>query len=78
MAKNPYFSGMNRLAFFTAVLMLGCFFIFPYTSQAQGSGPPPPPQPSPAVPIDGGLGLLVAAGAALGAKKVFQQNRRTS
>jgi hypothetical protein len=32
-------------------------------------GPPPPPPPS-GVPLDGGVSLLLAAGAALGAKKV--------
>ena len=28
------------------------------------------------VPIDGGIGLLLVAGAALGAKKVFQKNKK--
>lgn len=32
-------------------------------------GPPPPPPPS-GVPLDGGLSLLMAAGAAVGAKAI--------
>jgi len=73
-AKNPYFSPMNRPAFFIAVLLFGCVLFFPEVSLAQG--PPPPPQPSPAVPIDGGLGILLAAGAALGAKKAWHSKRQ--
>jgi hypothetical protein len=34
-----------------------------------GSGPPC--WPPPCVPIDGGLGILIAAGAALGARKIY-------
>jgi len=30
------------------------------------------------VPIDGGISLLVAAGAALGAKRVFQKNQKNT
>ncbi len=39
----------------------------------EGSEPPPPPPPSetdPSVPVDGGLSLLLAAGAAYGAKRL--------
>lgn len=34
-------------------------------------GGPPPCWPPPCVPVDGGLGFLVAAGVALGAKRAF-------
>lgn len=42
--------------------------VVPSILLAQGPPPPPPPQ---SVPVDGGLSLLVAAGAALGMKKMF-------
>ncbi len=45
--------------------------------------PPPPPPPAaggPVVPIDGGIGLLVAAGIGYGAKKYYdkQKNKENS
>jgi hypothetical protein len=39
-------------------------------SQLTMAQPPPPPANPAAVPIDGGLGLLLAAGAGLGLKKL--------
>jgi hypothetical protein len=36
---------------------------------------PPPPPPPAAVPIDGGLSLLLAAGAGLGAKKAWDARK---
>ncbi len=38
---------------------------------AQPIGGPPPCWPPPCIPIDGGLGLLIAAGALLGGKKAL-------
>jgi hypothetical protein len=35
-------------------------------------GPPPPPG---GVPVDGGASILLAAGAAYGARKLYQANR---
>ncbi len=38
------------------------------------AGAPPPPQtcwPPPCIPIDGGISLLIAAGVALGGKKMY-------
>jgi hypothetical protein len=49
------------------VLLSGCF-------TALIAQPPPPPQPE-AVPIDGGLSLLLAAGAGLGAKKAWDARK---
>lgn len=37
------------------------------------AAPPPPP---PTVPIDGGLGFLLAAGVAYGARKLYQSNQK--
>jgi len=45
------------------------------TAVAQGGGPVPDPTPSNAVPIDGGVGFLVAAGVAYGAKKLYAKKR---
>jgi hypothetical protein len=48
----------------------------------EGSEPPPPPPPppppsetDPSVPVDGGLSLLLAAGAAYGAKRLRHRKR---
>lgn len=48
------------------------------------AGPPPPPPPGvgpgcwppPCVPIDGGITLLMAAGAAYGAKKIYDSKKK--
>ena len=48
------------------------------TAIAQGGpglGGPPPCWPPPCIPIDGGLGLLVAAGTLLGGHKALEQRR---
>ena len=45
--------------------MVAPFFMESIMAQA----PPPPPNPE-AIPIDGGLGFLLAAGMAYGAKKL--------
>ncbi|MFN3528301.1 MAG: PID-CTERM protein-sorting domain-containing protein [Bacteroidia bacterium] len=41
---------------------------------ALAQGPPPPPPNPAAVPIDGGLGVLVAAGAALATRKIYKKH----
>jgi len=51
------------------VLLLISFFIIDF-ALAQGGGLPPL-NPNIGAPIDGGLSLLLAAGAAYGAKKVY-------
>jgi len=45
------------------------------TSQVALAQPPPPANPA-AVPIDGGLSLLLAAGIGLGAKKAYDARTR--
>ncbi len=48
------------------------------------AAPPPPPPPGtgpgcwppPCVPIDGGITLLMAAGAAYGAKKIYDSKKK--
>ena len=46
-------------------------------SQIAFAQPPPPATPA-AVPIDGGLGFLLAAGAGLGAKKAWDMRKQKS
>lgn len=61
---------MNRfIKLFAAVAMLVMF------SQLAFAQPPPPATPA-AVPIDGGLGFLLAAGAGLGAKKAWDLRKQ--
>jgi len=58
----------------TAILTIG----LGYTALAQI---PPPPTPTGAptqVPLDGGVLLLAAAGAAYGAKKVYGRKKKTN
>ncbi len=61
-----------------AILFIIAFLAANYSSLAAGMGPPPPgggmgPNcwPPPCVPIDGGITFLLVAGAAYGAKKVY-------
>lgn len=60
--------------FLSAALFAGLFGITELAAQPPGGGGPtgePPCWPPPCVPIDGGISLLIAAGAAFGAKKVY-------
>lgn len=41
-----------------------------------GPGGPPPCWPPPCIPIDGGLSLLIGAGALLGGKKAMDARKR--
>jgi len=47
--------------------------IFAVSVFAQGGGPVPDPSASGAVPIDGGISFLAAAGIAYGAKKLYDK-----
>lgn len=55
-----------------------------FGSQILLSAPPPPPAgspgcwPPPCVPIDGGISLLIAAGAAYGAKKLVDSRKKNN
>ncbi len=53
------------------ILLCGLFLLTAGLLQAQ-IGPPPPPG---GAPVDGGAGLLVAAGIAYGAKKLRDSRR---
>lgn len=54
-------------------------------AQPAGGGPggppaggPPPCWPPPCVPVDGGLGFLIAAGVALGGKKLYDLRKNNN
>jgi len=55
-----------------------------FGSQILFSAPPPPPAgspgcwPPPCVPIDGGVSLLIVAGAAYGAKKLVDSRKKSN
>jgi hypothetical protein len=69
---------MRSLRVFLSVLLV---FL---TDQMLFSAPPPPPAgvpscwPPPCVPIDGGISFLLVAGAAFGAKKVYDSRKNSS
>jgi len=59
--------------FITAILIVVlCLFILPDQSFSQ---PPPPPGKPTQTPIDGGLGLLAAAGGAYAIKKLRDKRK---
>lgn len=69
---------MRSLLYLTVVL----FFIL--TSAIFAAGPPPPPPsggppcwpPPCAIPIDGGIGFLMAAGIGYGVKKIHEKLKK--
>ena len=58
----------NTNSFLISLFILLVFFVESVYSQGP---PPPPPSPHDMVPIDGGIGFLIASGIAYGAKKLF-------
>jgi len=70
---------MKRLGF---ILVL--FFLVAYGQTAFAAAPPPPPSvnppcwPPPCIPIDGGISALIIAGAAYGAKKLYNKKKKDS
>ncbi len=65
---------ITKITFTIVLISLGLFIseeIF-----AQGPPPPPPPPPNTALPIDGGISLLIAAGVGYGAKKIYDHNKK--
>jgi hypothetical protein len=53
-------------------------FALPLVTEVAGQplGGPPPCWPPPCIPIDGGLGFLIAAGALLGGSKALEMRRQ--
>ena len=66
---------MKRTLFFSLILLCSAFSVTAqeddsWFTRRQPSRPmPPPPEEPPAVPLDGGLISLIAAGGALGYKR---------
>ena len=56
------------------IILIGCFCLATFVSLAQSPGPTPDPDPVGA-PVDGGVGLLAAAGIAYGAKKLRDKRK---
>ena len=59
-----------------AALFIGLFLLSPFFTDLGIAQPPPPGGgppcwPPPCIPIDGGVSLLLAAGAAYGGKKIY-------
>ncbi len=65
------------------IYIIGFFILSSYTLSI--AAPPPPPAggprcwPPPCVPIDGGISILIAAGALYGGSKLYskQKNKKT-
>jgi len=56
--------------YFTILIFLALFLILPVFVQSI-IAQPPPPKPK-AIPIDGGLGFLLAAGVAYAARRIYK------
>jgi hypothetical protein len=63
---------MNKSFKFLIVVLT----LITFSQLATAGGPPPPPANPAAVPIDGGLGFLLAAGVGLGAKKAWNLRKK--
>lgn len=66
---------VGKVIFFISVVT-ACVVVS--SSRLMAAGPPPPPPPPPAIPIDGGISFLIAAGAAYGGKKVLDRGKKNS
>lgn len=66
---------MNKTIFilFTILVIVTIILFIPEFAYSQA--PPPPPSKPAQTPIDGGLGLLAAAGGAYAIKKLRDRNR---
>ena len=64
---------MTSRSFFTTLWFVWAFICLPSLLWAQPGGGGPDPDPS--VPIDGGLSLLVAAGAGYAIKKAYDKRK---
>ena len=71
---------MKKLVY--SVIAIIAFFTLVTVSNSYAGGPPPPPGgggppclPPPCIPIDGGISFLVAAGVAVGAKKIYNSRK---
>lgn len=68
---------------YKSIFLLLLFLTITTISIAAPAPPPPPPPgngppcwPPPCIPIDGGISLLMMAGAAYGAKKIYDSRKK--
>jgi hypothetical protein len=64
-----------RRLFLISVVTVGPLWAELFAQGGPPVGGPPPCWPPPCIPIDGGLGLLIGAGALLGGKKALDLRR---
>lgn len=65
--------------FFVIAFITSPFLLSTSKAAGMGSGPPVPcggPFPPCAVPLDGGISLLLIAGAAYGGKKIYDSSKK--
>lgn len=73
-----------RIIIFLLLLFYLCSYFSAVECSAAGppmgppTGPPPCWPPPCTVPIDGGIGILIAAGVALGGKKLYDARKSSS
>ncbi len=70
---------------YKSLVLVVFFYLFVNISFSLAGLPPPPPGgggppcfPPPCMPIDGGISFLLAAGAALGAKKMYDSRKKSA
>ncbi|MBT4774965.1 MAG: hypothetical protein HOH13_02295 [Crocinitomicaceae bacterium] len=77
---------MKKIRFLLTTFVFCASFMcsIPVNAQVADGGPPtdpdgsdPPCWPPPCIPIDGGLGVLLAAGALFGGKKVYDATKES-
>jgi hypothetical protein len=79
---SAFFDALLEVQMNLRLLLVTVFFIGLVAVSFAGPPPPPPPNsgppcwPPPCIPIDGGITLLMAAGAAFGAKKIYDSRKK--
>ena len=69
---------MNKLYLVLIIILLTSSSLMIY-GQPAGGGPPggpggPPCWPPPCIPVDGGVGVLIAIASLIGIKKIYSKN----
>jgi hypothetical protein len=68
---------MKINSFITRIIIACAFIVLPSVMLAQvPGGPGPDPDTGEAVPFDGGISLLIAAGIGIGAKKAYDRKKK--
>jgi len=71
--RRPRFIRTMVMAGVTTLILIATALVSPDRAESQ---PPPPPSKPAQTPIDGGLGLLAAAGGAYAVKKLRDREKR--